>query len=70
MTLLDDDFVLYKESISKIKEERGQKKEEEEKSMKVIEGEGNFVDIKEKITPRALTNCESGSLLMAMKVFN
>lgn len=30
--------------------------------------EQNFEDIEEKITPRALTKCESSSLLMGMKV--
>ena len=30
--------------------------------------EQNFEDIEKKITPRALTKCESSSLLMGMKV--
>lgn len=36
--------------------------------LKTIKG-GDFEKIKKDVTPKALTKCESGSLLMAMKVF-
>ena len=45
-------------------------KKKEEELMEMIKDDANFEKINKEITPRALTNCESGSLLMAMKVLN
>ncbi|XP_078352051.1 uncharacterized protein LOC144636725 [Oculina patagonica] len=54
-------------------DENGQRPKENEKKrnekhlLKTIEN-GNFEQIEEEIKPRSLTNCESSSLLMGMKV--
>ena len=55
--------------MSKIKQERDKKKNMEKEVLeKLREKNGDFKKIKEEITPKALKNCESSSLLMAMKV--
>lgn len=42
----------------------------EELLMKLLSKKNSFDAIKKKITPKALTNCVSNSLLMGMKVSN
>ena len=48
-----------------------EKKKNEKRLLRKLEAEDcNFEDIDETINPKALTACESNSLLMAMKVSN
>ena len=59
----------------KIKEKKDKMDEEKKENEKHLLGkleakDGNFEDIHKTIKPKALTSFESGSLLMAMKVFN
>lgn len=54
-------------------EEKERKKKFEKDLLETIinyNDKQNFEDIEKKLTPRALTSCESSSLLMAMKVFS
>lgn len=71
MTILDENDQRRKEKKEEEEEER--KKKFEEDLLETIinyNDRQDFEDIEKKITPRALANCESSSLLMGMKVFS
>ena len=71
MTILDENDQRRKEKKEEEEEER--KKKFEKDLLETIinyNDRQDFEDIEKKITPRALANCESSSLLMGMKVFS